>query len=137
MEMNEGGGKGKILVMDDDEMVRFIAGQTLEKIGYQVKFAEEGREALEAYRKAFADGEPFIAAILDLNIPGGMGGKETLDKLLEIDPNVKAYVSSGNSSDPAMLNHNKYGFFGVIEKPYFYLSKDLLDEFQKNIDPKE
>jgi CheY-like chemotaxis protein len=124
-----GSAIGKILVMDDDEMVRYIAGQTLERVGFTVAYAEDGREAVALYKKSIADGTPFAAVILDLNIPGGMGGIEALQKLREIDSAVKAFVSSGNGNDPAMINCRQHGFRGVVEKPYFYLNAELLDEF--------
>ena len=87
-------------------------------IGYKVEFAREGAEAIEFYQKAKESAEPFDAVILDLTVPGGMGGKEAIQKLLEIDPKVKAIVSSGYSSDPIMSDFKKYGFRGVIAKPY-------------------
>lgn len=123
--------------MDDDEMVRFIAGQTLERLGFSVDFAEEGHEAAERYRVAMEAGAPFLAVILDLNIPGGMGGKEAVELIKAIDPEVKAFVTSGNSSDPVMVNYKEYGFTGCIEKPYFFFTKPLLAEFEQTILPKE
>ena len=111
-------GKGKILVMDDEELVRKVIGEMLVFLGYEVEFAKEGIEAIELYKKAKAQGQPFDAIIMDLTIPIGMGGKETINKLLEIDPTVKAIVSSGYSTDPVMTEFTKYGFKGFIIKPF-------------------
>src|SRR6266568_113842 len=105
----------KVLVMDDDEMVRFVAGETLKRYGFEVEFANDGNEAVELYREHHQAGTPFAAVILDLNIPGGMGGAETMKMLLEIDPSAKGYVSSGRTDDPVMMDFHSYGFSGTIE----------------------
>ena len=111
-------GKEKILVMDDDDIVRDVAGKMLTKLGYEVDFARDGSEAIELYKKSKNSGRPFGVVIIDLTIPGGMGGRETMQKLLEIDPYVKAIVSSGYSDDAVMSNYTNYNFKGVIAKPY-------------------
>lgn len=111
-------GKGRILIMDDEDAVRKVAGLMLKNIGYEVEFARDGVEAIEFYKKARESGKPFDVAIIDLTVPGGMGGKEAVKKLLEIDPNVKTIVSSGYSNDPIMSEFKQYGFKGVIAKPY-------------------
>jgi CheY-like chemotaxis protein len=109
---------GKILLMDDEERIRTVTGQILRMLGYEAELAQDGREAVEMYRQAMEAGAPFTAVILDLTIPGGMGGRETVQKLLEIDPAVKAIVSSGYSSDPAMSHFREHGFSGIVAKPY-------------------
>jgi two-component system cell cycle sensor histidine kinase/response regulator CckA len=111
-------GNRKILIMDDEEIIREVAGEMLRHFGYEVEFAEDGTEALEKYACAMKSGISFDAVIMDLTIPRGMGGKETVIKLIEIDPNAKAIISSGYSSDPVMSNFREYGFAGVVMKPY-------------------
>ncbi len=111
-------GKIKILVMDDEESLRFCTKKILEFFGHNVECFQDGAETIEAYNKAKETGEPFDAVILDLTIQGGMGGKETIQKLLEIDPEVKAIVASGYSNDPVLENCQDYGFCEALAKPY-------------------
>ena len=111
-------GEGKILVMDDEEMLRNLALTILGRMGYEVESAKYGEEALSKYVKAMKEGKPFDAVILDLTIPGGMGGKEAIKRLREIDPDVKAIVASGYSNDPVMAYFRDYGFSAAIPKPY-------------------
>ncbi len=120
-------GRGKILVMDDEEMIRAVAGQMLTRIGYAVEFAANGEEAIEYFEEARMSGAPFDAVILDLTIPGGMGGLKAIERLREIDPEVIAIVSSGYSDDPVLADYEKYGFQGALPKPYkiFELSEVL------------
>ncbi len=110
--------KGKILVMDDARSVRDVTGAMLNYIGYDVEFAREGREAIALYRVAKESDEPFDAAILDLTVQGGMGGKEAIQLLIAIDPHIKAIISSGFSGDPIMSEYQEYGFKTAILKPY-------------------
>jgi CheY-like chemotaxis protein len=117
-EENLAAGRGKILLMDDQESLRNMVGEMLVYLGYEVVLAREGDEAIELYRKAKESGRDFDAVILDLTVPGGTGGKEAVQKLREIDPGVKAVVSSGYSYDPIMSEYKKYGFIGVVAKPY-------------------
>jgi PAS domain S-box-containing protein len=111
-------GKKKILLMDDEEIVRKIMGRMLKEKGSEVVFAEDGKEAVRKFKEARNTPHSFDVVILDLTIPGGMGGEETLKKIREIDLNVKIIVSSGYSNDPIMANYEKYGFNGVIAKPF-------------------
>jgi PAS domain S-box-containing protein len=111
-------GHGRLLIMDDDDAVRSAAGELLETIGYQVVAAADGAEAVELYRQAIDEGHRFDAVILDLTVPDGIGGRETMSRLAEIDPGVTAIVSSGYSTDPVMANYREHGFAGVAVKPY-------------------
>ena len=111
-------GQGRILVMDDERMIRELAGEILHHLGYRVEFAYEGAEAVACYAAALNSADPFDAVILDLTVRGGMGGKEAIKKLKAIDPNVKGIVSSGYSDDPGMIAFKEYGFCGVVAKPY-------------------
>ncbi len=110
--------RGKILAMDDEEMIRNLIQLMLHQMGYEVELANDGMEAIGLYQHALEAGEPFDAVILDLTVPGAMGGKEAIDRLREIDTNVKAIVTSGYSVDPVMSNYEAYGFCAVVEKPY-------------------
>jgi CheY-like chemotaxis protein len=107
-----------VLFMDDEEIVRTVAGEMIGLLGAEAAFAGHGEEALALYRKAREERRPFDGVVLDLTIRGGMGGLETLAGLLEIDPGVKAIVSSGYSDDGAVADHLRHGFRGVLRKPY-------------------
>lgn len=111
-------GGDKVLVMDDEEVVRDVTGEMLKLIGYRAEFAIDGSQVIEMYKKAYNMGAPYAAVIMDLTIPGAMGGKEAIDKLIAINPKIKVIVSSGFSKDPIMSNYKKYGFAGVLAKPY-------------------
>ncbi len=111
-------GEGKVLVMDDDENIREILCRMLGRLGYEADSAIDGSQAIEKFVKEKESGRQFDVVILDLTVPGGMGGKETIENLLRIDPQVKAIVSSGYSDDPIMANFKNYGFSAVIAKPY-------------------
>lgn len=112
-------GRGeRILVMDDEDIVRDVTGQMLTTLGYEAHFARDGAEAVRLFREAKEAGRPFEAVIMDLTIPGGMSGSEAIQRLREMDPGVKAIVSSGYSNAPVMANYREYGFSAVIAKPY-------------------
>ncbi len=111
-------GKGRILVVDDDEGVRRSAGMGLKRLGYQVEVAKDGAEGIGIYEEAIKGKRPFDAVIMDLTIPGGMGGKEGIRRLKRIDPDARVIVSSGYSEDPVMSEFREYGFVGVVQKPY-------------------
>ena len=112
------GSGGKFLVMDDEAAVRRAAGAMLRRLGHGVKLAKNGEEAVELYRKAMEEGRPFDGLILDLTVRGGMGAIETMEALRRIDQSAQGWVSSGHSSDPAMLDPERYGFVGALKKPW-------------------
>ena len=122
-------GKAKILVMDDDESILMVTRDVLNHLGYAVSFARDGSEAVEKYKKARETGNPFDAVLVDLTIRGGWGGEVTIQNLRDIDPYVKAIISSGYSNNPVITNFEKYGFKGAVAKPYSIeeLSKVLQD----------
>jgi CheY-like chemotaxis protein len=119
-----------ILVMDDDEVVRTVTRAMLEQAGYKVYLAENGDEAIGCFQEAQNCGYPFDAVIVDLSVPQGKGGKETIRNLLEIDPGVKAIVSSGAVNDPVIIDFKTYGFRGVLKKPF---SSDKLEQTVRSV----
>jgi signal transduction histidine kinase/CheY-like chemotaxis protein len=110
--------QGRVLLMDDEASVRRIGGAMLRKLGLEVDEAAEGREAVRVFGAARGSGRPFALVILDLTVPGGMGGKDTAEALRQLDPAVRLIVSSGYSNDPIMASYREHGFQGCIPKPY-------------------
>jgi len=110
--------KGKILVMDDEKFLLEVVCSMLDMMEYDVEDAAEGLEAVEKYKKAKDSGAPFDLLILDINVPNGIGAKATLEKLIEIDPDVKAIVTSGDPTDTVMENYKDNGFAGSLSKPF-------------------
>lgn len=111
-------GKGRVLFMDDDESVQMTSRKMLEYLGFSVDIAPDGDRAIELYREAMGTGRLYDLVILDLTVPGGMGGKKTIEKLRELDADVKAIVSSGYSNDMVIARYSYFGFRGFIAKPY-------------------
>jgi CheY-like chemotaxis protein len=110
--------KKRILVMDDKEMVRITLKEMLVYLGYDVELAKDGAEAIAKYQIELDANRPIDAAILDISVQVGMGGKETFQLLRQIDPNVKAIISSGYTDDPLLVDYQSYGLAGMIIKPY-------------------
>jgi PAS domain S-box-containing protein len=119
--------RGRILVMDDEEVVRRLVKRLLEQEGHEVELVEDGQSAVLAYEDAQGQGSPFDAVILDLTVRDGVGGQQTIRELLTIDPAVKAIVVSGYTTDPVVLEPERYGFKGVVAKPFDKLKlRDML-----------
>ncbi|MHB8121927.1 MAG: PAS domain S-box protein [Desulfuromonadaceae bacterium] len=129
-----GHATGAVLVLDDEELVRDLAREVLEYLGYQVKTCVSGEEAITLYKTATASGAPFFAAIMDLTIPGGMGGREAAQQILSYDPSARLIVSSGYSNDPVIAEYGSYGFSAAITKPYKVNSiAEVLTELSKRM----
>ena len=111
-------GTGRILVMDDEEEIREVLGKMLQHLGFDVDFASDGSQAVLLFSRAMQDKMPYVATILDLTIPGGMGGKETLRRIHQQYPEAIVIVSSGYSNDPVMAQATQFGFSSFIPKPY-------------------
>jgi len=126
-------GKGRILVMDDEEMLRRLAEQMLIRLGYETTTVQNGIEAVQAFKDQQDSNHPFDAVLLDLTIKGGMGGREVIKELLQIDPHVKAIILSGYFNDPVMANFRDYGFCAAIPKPF--QMKDLREILSTILEP--
>ncbi len=108
----------RVLIMDDEEMICKVAARFLAKEGFLTEIAHEGREAIISYRRAMERGQPFDLVIMDLTIPGGMGGREAVKRLLDLHPEARVIVSSGYAEDPVLANYRSHGFRGIAPKPY-------------------
>jgi PAS domain S-box-containing protein len=128
-------GSGRILIMDDERLIRGIARDMLKRAGYEAAVAADGKEAIAKYREAFDAGKKFDTVILDLTVPGGMGGEQTVRELIKIDPRVIAIVSSGYSDDAVLARFAEYGFAGTVPKPYTL--KELLTAVKRVMENKK
>lgn len=120
----------RVLLMDDEPAICEITGILLKKLGYDPTITMTGEETLNIYNQALLDGVPYDVIILDLTVPGGMGGREVIQQIREHDKEVKVLVSSGDLSDPAIISFADYGFSGVLAKPY---NKAALDQAIKSV----
>jgi PAS domain S-box-containing protein len=107
-----------VLVMDDEEMIRELAALMIEEVGYHAQTCASGKEAITLYKAARDAGSPYSVVIMDLTVPGGMGGREAAEHILKIDPNACLIVSSGYSTDPVMSEFDTFGFCATLLKPY-------------------
>jgi len=112
------GLRGRVLLMDDDPLVAEVTQEMLESLGYATRTASCGEDAIEQFRKAEAQGEPFDTVILDLTVPGGLGGRDTLPQIRAVRPDVRVLATSGYADDPVLANYREYGFDGVLPKPF-------------------
>jgi len=125
-------GKGKVLLMDDEQIILDVTGEILIFLKYEVMTAKDGQTAVDLYKKEKAAGSPFDVVILDLSVPNGLGGKETIELLRSVDPEVKAVVSSGYTNDPVVQYFSRYGFCERLTKPYnIEAMKNLLENIIK------
>jgi CheY-like chemotaxis protein len=125
--------KGRVLIMDDEPDVLNVGERMLQKLGYTAITASSGTEAISIFRSEVAENIHFDFVILDLTIPGDIGGKETIEKLKEIDPSVTAIVSSGYSNDPVLAGYKDYGFSGILCKPFTFKELQQSIEAAKKI----
>ena len=125
-------GKGKVLLMDDEQIILDVTHEVLKFLNYDVMSAKDGLTAIDLYKKEKAAGAPFDIVILDLSVPNGLGGKETIEQLRNFDPAVKAVVSSGYTNDPVVQDFSHYGFSERLTKPYnIHEMKNLLEKLIK------
>jgi signal transduction histidine kinase/CheY-like chemotaxis protein len=120
---------GRILILEDDPEIIKVLSSMLTKLGFEITLTSDGNNAIGLYQKAFESDHPFRLVILDLTIPGGLGGKKTLEYLKQINPEIIAIVSSGYSDDPTLANFKEYGFSAALKKPYNF--KELINTIAK------
>ena len=125
-------GKGKVLLMDDEQIILDVTQEVLKFLKFDVVSARDGLAAIDLYKKEKIAGTPFDIVILDLSVPTGMGGKETIEHLRKFDPAIKAIISSGYTNDPVVEDFSSYGYCGRLTKPYRIADlKNLLEPLMK------
>jgi CheY-like chemotaxis protein len=118
IENNVSKGLGSVLLMDDEETIRSYGTSLLNHLGYSVETVSDGEEAISLFTERKNVGQPFDVVVLDINIPKGSGGEYTIKRLLDVDPDIKAVVSSGDMESHLMRDYKKYGFSAALPKPY-------------------
>jgi CheY-like chemotaxis protein len=123
--------------MDDEAAIRGMAEMFMQRLGFDCDVAADGAEAVRKYQEAQAAGRKYEVVVMDLTVPGGMGGREAMEHLRRLDPSVCAIVSSGYSRDPVMSNHQAHGFRGILPKPYGLdqLRKVMRDVIESSANP--
>ncbi len=111
-------GKGKVLLMDDEQVILDVTREAMRFLGYDVMFARNGAAAIELYQHEKTAGHPFDLVILDLSVPEGMGGKEAFEHIHALDPQAKVVISSGYTDNPMMTGYASFGLAGILAKPY-------------------
>jgi CheY-like chemotaxis protein len=111
-------GRPRVLVMDDEAPIRTLTANMLDFLGYDAEVADDGVVAIERFKRALDAGEPFDAVLLDLIVPGALGGTEALAHLADLDPGVRAILVSGYGHDSIMSTYREYGFAAAMTKPY-------------------
>jgi DNA-binding NtrC family response regulator len=117
---------GNVMIMDDDINILVVLKSMLVRLGFDVTSTKGGQELLSLYQEDLKNHKRYQFFLLDLTIPGGLGGKETVQQLLKMDPSIKVIVSSGYSNDPVLANYSEYGFIGVLKKPYTIADLQIL-----------
>jgi len=111
-------GKGKVLLMDDEQVILDVTSEVMKFLGYELMSARDGAAAVELYSQEKSKGHPFDLVILDLSVPEGMGGREAFEKIHTLDPQAKVIISSGYTDDPIMTGYASFGLAGTLAKPY-------------------
>jgi len=123
----------KILVMDDDRFIRDILGRMVDRLGCRSSLAADGNEAVFLYQEAMDSGHPFDAVIMDLTVPGGMGGKDAVRRILRVDPEATVVVTSGSPNDPVLKEYKRFGFRGSVPKPFTF--EEIADTLDRVLSP--
>ncbi len=113
-----GPGRGRVLVMDDENAVREVVAEILEAHGYSTDTSPDGLSAVDMYRSALHEGDPYRVVITDITVPGGMGGVEAAQRILKLDPTARLIVASGYSNNAAMAHYREHGFVDYLVKPF-------------------
>ncbi len=120
--------RGKILIMDDEEIILDVSRKMLSHLEYEVTCTKDGASAVKQYEESMHAGHPFNLVIMDLTVPHGLGAREAMQSLKTIDPSIMAIVTSGKPNEDIMINYQKYGFIGAIAKPFSFEELNIMLE---------